>query len=115
MLTMSEWSSSVLRQDPVRASRSRTVLSPDADATSWPSGEKTTALTKAEWPSSVLQQDPVLASQSWTVPSNDADAMSWPSGEKTTALIELEWPSSVRSKAFQSFCTFGSLVTHLGI
>jgi len=55
-LTMPEWPSSVLRQDPVAASHSHTVLLSDADATSWPSGEKVTALTILEWPSSVLQQ-----------------------------------------------------------
>src|SRR3984957_21225887 len=54
--TQPEWPSSVLRQDPVAASHSRTVLSDDADATSWPSGEKATALTELEWPSSVLRQ-----------------------------------------------------------
>jgi hypothetical protein len=37
----------MLRQDPVPASQSRTVLSRDADATSLPSGEKATALTEA--------------------------------------------------------------------
>jgi len=56
-----EWPSSVLRQDPVPASQSRTVLSCDADATSLPSGEKATALTQPEWPSSVLWQDAGLS------------------------------------------------------
>ena len=114
-LTQSEWPSSVLRQDPVPASQSRTVLSNDADATSWPSGEKATALTQFEWPSSVLRQDPVPASQSRTVLSSDADATSWPSGEKATAVTRFEWPSSVCIKAFQSVCTCGNLVTHIGI
>ena len=82
-----EWPSSVLRHDPVAASHSRTVLSWDADATSWPYGEKATALTTLEWPSSVLRHDPVAASHSRTVSSQDADATSWPSGEKATAVI----------------------------
>jgi hypothetical protein len=46
----------VLRQVPVAVSHSCTVLSYDADATSWPSGEKATALTSSEWPSSILRQ-----------------------------------------------------------
>ena len=110
-LTDSEWLGSVLRQDPVPVSQSRTVLSCDADATSWPSGEKAIALTSPEWPLSVLRQDPVPASQSQTVLLSDADATSWPSGKKATALTSFEWPSSVCTKAFQSFCTFGNLVT----
>ena len=43
-----EWPSSVLWQDPVAASHSRTVSSLDADATSWPSGEKATCQTERE-------------------------------------------------------------------
>ncbi|KAI1567459.1 WD40 repeat [Pyrenophora tritici-repentis] len=61
-----EWPSSVLRHDPVAASHSRTVLSKDADATSCPSGEKTTAQTVEEWPSSVLRH----ASQSASLIDN---------------------------------------------
>ena len=114
-LTRFEWPSSVLRQDPVPVSQSRTVSSPDADATSLPSGEKATALTQSEWPSSVLRQDPVPVSQSRTVLSSDADATSLPSGEKATALTEAQWPSSVCSEAFQSSCTFDTMVTHLGM
>ena len=114
-LTDPEWPSSMLWQDPVPASQSRTVLSTDADATSWPSGEKATALTDPEWPSSVLRQDPVPASQSRTVLSFDADATNWPSGEKATVFTNSKCPSSVCIKAFQSFCTFGNLVTHVGI
>jgi hypothetical protein len=44
-LTESEWPSRVCSKEPVVASQSLTVLSADADATSLPSGEKTTALT----------------------------------------------------------------------
>ncbi|KAF1965829.1 hypothetical protein BU23DRAFT_443005, partial [Bimuria novae-zelandiae CBS 107.79] len=77
---------------PVAASHSRTVLSREADATSWPSGEKATALTSPEWPSSVLRHVPVAASHSRTVQLREADATSWPSGEKATALTQLEWP-----------------------
>ena len=105
----------MLRQDPVPASQSRSIVSFDADATSWPSGEKATALTEYEWPSSVLRQNPVPASQSRSVLSDEADATSWPSGEKTTAPTPPEWPSRVCIKAFQSFCTIGNLVTHIGI
>lgn len=80
-----------------------------------PSEEKVTALIQPECPPSMLRQDPVPASQSRTVLSSEADAISWPSGEKATALTQLECPSSVCSKAFQSFCTFGSLAIHIGI
>ena len=105
----------VLQQDPVPAFQSRTVLSNDADATNWLSGEKATVATHSKWPWSVLRQDPVPASQSRTVLSSDADAISWPSGEKATALTKLKWPSNVCNKASQSFCIFGKLVTHIGI
>src|SRR5437588_591223 len=52
-LTQDEWPLSVCSEAPVAASQSLTVRSPDAEATSLPSGEKATALTSAEWPSSV--------------------------------------------------------------
>jgi hypothetical protein len=71
-------------------SQSRTVMSSDADATSWPSGEKATAQTGREWPSSVPRTAPVVASQSRTVMSLDADATSWLFGEKATAETESE-------------------------
>jgi hypothetical protein len=74
------------RNGPVAASYSRTVLSWDADATSWLSSEKARALTTVEWPLSVLRHDPVAASHSRTVQSSDAAATSWPSGEKARAL-----------------------------
>ncbi|KAK2754608.1 hypothetical protein CKAH01_17405 [Colletotrichum kahawae] len=94
--------SSVCRGAPVAASQSRTVWSPDADATTWPSGEKATAQTEDVWPSSVCRGAPVAASQSRTVLSCDADATTWPSGEKATAQTEFVWPSSVCRRASQS-------------
>jgi hypothetical protein len=51
---LSVWLSSTLRHDPVAASHTLTVLSSEADATSWPSGEKPTALIESVWPSSAL-------------------------------------------------------------
>ncbi len=75
---------------PVR-SQSLTVVSCEADARSWPSGENTTELTILEWPSNVCRQVPVR-SQSLMVLSSEADASSWPSGENTTELTEPEWP-----------------------
>ena len=105
----------MLRQDSVLASQSRTVLSPEADASCLPSGEKVTAQTEPEWPSSVCSSAPVAASQSRTVLSPEADASCLPSGEKATAQTESEWPSSVCNKALQSFCTFGPLFIHRGI
>ena len=56
-LTQLEWPFSVLRQNPVAVSHSRTVPSSDADATSVPSGEKLTAVTQSEWPSSVWSKE----------------------------------------------------------
>jgi hypothetical protein len=47
-LTALDWPFSVLRQVPVAASYSCTVLSLDADATSCLSSEKATALTQLE-------------------------------------------------------------------
>jgi hypothetical protein len=113
-VTSREWPSSVLRYLPVAASHSRTVLSPDADATSWPSGEKATALTQSEWPSSVLRHLPVAASHSRTVLSPDADATNCPSGEKATALTREEWPSSVLRQASQSASFIESILTLSG-
>src|SRR5579862_5695273 len=105
----------MMRQEPVAVSHSRTVLSIDADATSWPSGEKATALTHLEWPSSVLRQEPVAVSHSRTVLSSDADATSWPSGEEATALTPTEWPSSVLRQASQLSPTFDIMSTQAGI
>jgi hypothetical protein len=72
------------------ASQSLTVSSPDADATTSPSGENATDLTQPEWPSSVGSAAPVSASQSLTVLSTDADATALPSGENATDLTEPE-------------------------
>jgi hypothetical protein len=66
------------------------VLSQDAEATSCPSGENTTALTDLEWPSSTLRHAPVAVSHTRTVVSLDAEATSCPSGENTTALTQSE-------------------------
>src|SRR4051794_15513129 len=68
----------------------QTVLSNDRDATSCPSGEKTTALTESRWAWSDAWAWPVLASHNRTVRSSDPDATSCPSGEKTTMLTQLE-------------------------
>lgn len=45
----------VWRSAPVPAPQSRTVLLTDTDATTWPSGEKATALTQDVWPPSVCR------------------------------------------------------------
>src|SRR5438552_3646337 len=105
----------MLRQEPVAVSHSRTVLSSNADATSWPSDEKATALTPSEWPSSVLRQEPVAISHSRTVLSHDADATSWPSDKKATTLTHPEWPSSALRQASQLSPTFDIMSTHTGI
>jgi hypothetical protein len=62
--SLCESSCSTQRQAPVAVSHTRTVLSLDAEATSCPSGEKTTALTGSEWPSSTLRH----ASHSTSLP-----------------------------------------------
>ena len=89
--------SRVCRWAPVATSQSRTVPScdADADASTWPSGEKATELTAPLWPSSVCFWAPVATSQSRTVLSLDPDASVWPSGEKATELTQPSWPSSV--------------------
>jgi hypothetical protein len=58
------------------------VRSPEADASSLPSGEKATALIGPEWPSSVCRAAPEPAAHSLTVQSLEADASSLLSGEK---------------------------------
>jgi hypothetical protein len=55
------WLLSVCSDAPVAESQSQTVLSQDADATSLPSGENTTALTALEWPLSVCSNAPQLS------------------------------------------------------
>src|ERR1700719_1565174 len=88
------WPSSFCFQAPVVASQSRTVLSNEADARTFPSGENATALTERPW-SSVCFQPPVVVSQSRIVLSPEADARTFPSGEKAIALTESLCPSSV--------------------
>src|SRR2546429_594592 len=51
-VTKAEPPSSICSAAPEPASHSLTVLSPDADASCLPSGEKATAKTQSEWPSS---------------------------------------------------------------
>ena len=63
-----------------------TVLSADADASSFESCEKATDLTQSLCPSSVCCSVPVAASQTLTVSSLDADASSFESCEKATDL-----------------------------
>ena len=71
-------------QLPVAASQSLTVLSSDADASVFESGENATELTLSLCPLSVAVQLPVAASQSLTVLSPDADASVFESGENAT-------------------------------
>ena len=111
-LTLPVWPSSTLRHDPVAASHTRTVLSQEADATSWPSGEKATVLTLPVWPSSTLQHDPLAASHTRTVLSEEADATSWPSGEKAMALTLPVWPSSTLQQPSQSSSRFDNDLIH---
>lgn len=80
---------------PVFPSQSRTVLSPDAEASLMPSAENTTELMELKCPSRVLMCVPVFPSHSRTVLSVDAEASLEPSSEKVTELTELECPSSV--------------------
>jgi hypothetical protein len=80
---------------PNRPSHSLTVLSPEADASSLPSGENATAETQSEWPLSVCRAAPDRPSHSLTVLSSEADDSSLPSGENATAVTQPEWPLSV--------------------
>src|SRR6187402_1108750 len=83
----------------VAASQTLTVLSPDADASSFESCEKATDLTQLLCPSSVCCSVPVATSQTLTVLSDDADASSFESCEKTAEKTELLCPSSVCRQA----------------
>ena len=106
--------SSVRRAAPVAESQSLIVLSPDADATSLPSGKNATPLTQPEWPSSMRRAAPVAESQSLTVLSPDADATSLPSGENATpnshtaVATELLRASEFRNRTTIESCLFSS-------
>lgn len=88
------------------------MLSSEADATSWPSGEKATALTLLEWPLSTLRHDAVAASHTRTVLSYEADATSWLSGGKATALttqlatleVDLQAAYTILKKVLGQLC-----------
>ena len=73
-MTALVWPSRVCTVVPVFRSYSLTVVSQDADASSWPSREKAIAETALVWPSRVCTVVPVLGSHSLTVSSQDADA-----------------------------------------
>lgn len=85
---------SVLWHNPLSTFQSHAVLSHNADAISWPSGEKYIVVTSSKWPSSILQQDFVPTSQRRTVLSFNVDATNQPSVEKTIALRYFGWSSS---------------------
>ncbi|KAK0702684.1 hypothetical protein B0H67DRAFT_462454, partial [Lasiosphaeris hirsuta] len=70
-------------------------LSPEPDASRWPSGEKATDRTQSRWPSSVWRHCPEAVSQTLTVLSPEPDTSCWPSGEKATDQTQPRWPSSV--------------------
>jgi hypothetical protein len=99
---------SVCSGAPVAASQSRTVPSPDADASRVPSAENATDLTEPVCPSSVCSGAPVAASQSRTVRSSDADASRVPSAENATDETHSVCPVSVYSVALQCRNTLGS-------
>ncbi len=94
-LTESPVTSSLWCRCPVSASKSRTVLSFEEDASLRPSGKNVIELTLAWCPLSLFCKAPATASQSQTVPSYEADAGRFPSGENVTSLTRSKWPSSV--------------------
>jgi hypothetical protein len=108
------WPSSVCSDAPVVASQSRTVWSPEADASRVPSVEKATDVTQAVWPSSVCSDAPVVASQSRTVWSPEADASRVPSVEKATDVTLAVWPSSVCKHALQLLFIIGFVIIQPG-
>jgi hypothetical protein len=65
------------------------VLSPDPEASVFPSGLKLTELTLLVCPSSVLMCLPVTASHRRMVESSELEASVFPSGLKAIALTEL--------------------------
>ena len=101
-------------KSPVAGSQSRTVLSSEPDANSWPLGEKATDLIQSVWPLSVCWRVPVAGSQSCIILSSEPDASSWPSGEKATDWTEAVWPSSTCNSALQFSWTCGNWQIHFG-
>ena len=76
-------------REPVAASQTLTVLSRDADASSFESCENATDMTTSLWPLSVCWREPVAVSQTLIVLSPDADASSFESCEKATDMTQL--------------------------
>src|SRR5438132_11223129 len=68
-------------QPSAGTAQSDTFLSYPAEATTWPSGEKATALTGPSCCPSVAISCPLTASHNFTVPSWLPDTSSLPSGE----------------------------------
>src|SRR5262249_46064004 len=72
-------------QNGICAFQRPTVLSPTAEAISWPSGEYATPRTISSWVN-VWTCAPSATRQSRTLLSHDAEATSWPSGANATPL-----------------------------
>lgn len=81
----------VCRSVPLVVCPTWTVPSSDADARSWPSGEKVTAVTDLACPYNILCV-PSVASPSRTIPPDDPNAISRLSGEKVIAVTDLKMP-----------------------
>jgi hypothetical protein len=83
------------RQTPVTGSQMRMVLSMDADASFFASGEKLSVSTQLECPTRVLSGICVSGFQVRTVVSPEPDASIVEHGEKTVVRIASAWPGSV--------------------
>ncbi|KAL2127400.1 hypothetical protein VTI74DRAFT_10802 [Chaetomium olivicolor] len=109
-----QWPVNVWTQLPEAGSQILIVLSCEADASRWPSGEKATERTEWLWPFNVWTQLPEAGSQILIVSSSEADASRWPSGVKATERTEWLWPSKVWRHALQSPSTIGFVLIQSG-
>jgi hypothetical protein len=82
--SMREWLSNVAVFAPDRTFHNRTVVSHEAEASCFPSGENTTEVTSSEWPWNIAVLAPDFAIHNRTVLSRELEASCFPSGENTT-------------------------------
>jgi hypothetical protein len=75
---------------PVITFHNCAVLSHEAEANCFPSGENATEKTKLEWPLSVAVFAPVIALHNRIVLSREAEANCFPSGENATEETDFE-------------------------
>lgn len=77
---------------PVFAAQSWIIVSSELNASQWPLGENSTAVTRGLWPWRIFCRAPVAASQTPMVLSSEVDTSHWPLGENETELTCPPWP-----------------------